>query len=176
MQRITVVILAAIAAALLHVAFFSALPWPLSVINLPLILVITYIGAFRFRDAFIAAIITGTTIDSLSITPFGIHIAVHLVVTLLMLVLFTRVLTNHSWLGLLGINAAAFGLLHTLLMLVRIARTMTHGVPLFTAFDDTTLVRILIALGVQLCAVLGAMTLTSAGKRAFSRFFFTRYS
>ncbi len=167
-------ILIAIAVAVLHTTFFSALPWPLSTIDLPLIVILTLIGTFRFRDALLSALFAGTTIDLLSIMPFGTHVLVYLLVTLITIFLFTRVFTNHSWPGLLGMSAVAFSILHTLLLITRFTRAVFHGLSLDAALGNATALHIIIALTIQLAAVLTMMVVAAMARGLFSRFFFTR--
>lgn len=174
MKRFALIAAAALIAALLRSAFFSALPQPIAAVDLPLILIVGLVGAFRFREALLAAAVAGVTADALSAMPFGVHVAASAAAAALAVLLFTRVFTSHSWPGFLGINAAAFALLHLALAVARLGRAMLGGWPPAAALGGATAAGALSALGLQLAAVLMAMLLAAWSRRAFSRFFFIR--
>lgn len=174
MNRIAAVILAAIALAALHASFFTALPSPISSIDLSLVLIVGLVGAFRFRDAILAAACVGATTDTLSAMPFGTHLMIDIIVTILTILLFTRIFTNHSWPGLLSLNAVAFIILHSMLTLTRLGRAVLGGFSTHAAIGNATLSGALAALALQIAATLIVMLLFTTLRRTFARFFFTR--
>lgn len=114
MRSVWSTILAAAIASVLTAGFFAALPGPLATVNLTLILVIAFITDFRFKDALIAAVVGGLILDLASAGVFGTNIVMMCIVTMAMFPLFTRVFTNRSLAGLLGMAAVAFTTLRTL--------------------------------------------------------------
>lgn len=174
MRRTLLVILFAAALGIVNAGFVSALPAPASSLHLPLLLVIGLIASFRFVDAFTAAAAAGITLDAVSSLPFGTNLLVTLGAALLATVLFTRVFTNHSWTGLLGMNAAAFLGMNAMLGLARLLRAVFAGWPVREAVFRTSPGTLAGALALQIAAVIVFAFVAGRLKGTFKAFFITR--
>ncbi|HTM68191.1 MAG TPA: hypothetical protein VL426_02725 [Candidatus Binatia bacterium] len=176
MRRTLAVIAIALALGLVQASFVRALPGAASSLDLPLIMVVALVTGFRFGDAFAAAAAAGLATDVLSSMPFGVFTAILLALAFVTMALATRVFTHRSWLGTIGINAAAFALSNVLLLVVRAVRATFAGFPPFSASAPaaTLASRAFAALGWQLAAVALAIALAAWARRSFSRFFLLR--
>jgi hypothetical protein len=174
MRRIALIIAVALVSALLHAGFVSALPEPASSLHLPMILVIGLIATFRFADAFAAALAAGITLDALSSLPFGVNLLTLVAATALAILLFTRVFTNHSWIGLLGMNAACYLLLHGLLGTARLGRAVFAGWPAQEAVFRASPGALAAGVATQIFAVIIFAFAVRRLKGTFSAFFITR--
>ncbi len=174
MRRLLLVTALAAALGILHAGFVSALPAPASSLHLPLMLVVGLIASFRFADAFAAAAASGIALDAVSSLPFGTNVVVMLAATALAVILFTRVFTNHSWTGLLGMNAAAYLVLHGALGAVRLARAVLAGWAVREAVFRATPSQLAAALCLQIATVVVFAFAARRLKGTFSAFFFTR--
>lgn len=124
-------ILRFLAAALLGIvqaAFVSALPDAWASVSLPVILIVTYVMAFRDRNAFLAALGAGLTMDALSSLPTGSHTVTLLVVTAATIFLFTRIFSHRSWSGTVGLNVAAYTLSNVMLAVFGAIRASFNGI------------------------------------------------
>lgn len=174
MRRTLILILIAALIGIFQASFMQALPRPASSIDLPLILVVALVTNFRFVDAFAAAAASGIAADMLSSLPFGTNAAIMVVLAAVTVSLFTRVFTNHSWPGTVGINVAVFALANAGLAAVRAVRATFIGFPAFPPLDAAALSAAAAAVAAQLAAVLLAVGAGALAKRLFSRFFFIR--
>ncbi|MEY4745375.1 MAG: hypothetical protein RL272_1320 [Candidatus Parcubacteria bacterium] len=174
MRRTLVLVILAVMIGVLQASFIRALPRPESAIDLPLILVVALVTNFRFADAFVAAAASGLAIDALSSLPFGTNAAIMCVLAAVTAGLFTRVFTNHSWPGTIGINVAVYGLAAAALACVRAVRATLLGFPAFPPIDAAALSAAAAAVAMQLGAALIAVGAGALAKRSFSRFFFLR--
>lgn len=166
-------IAAAVAAAIVHASFLSALPHPLSAIDPRLVLVVALITSFRFGDAAVAAAAAGLAADALSPLPFGVHALVSLAAAGTATFLFTRVFTNHSLPGVLGVNACAYVFSSLAAALAGLAvAAVTVGLPP-DPFGGG-LVAAALGLVAHLTAVLVALVVLRRALRWFSTFFFVR--
>lgn len=174
MRRYLFLIIAAVALGIVQASFVRALPGPASSLDLPLIMIVALVTGFRFGDAFVAAAASGLAADTLSSLPFGVTALIMLALVIVTAALFTRVFTHHSWLGTVGINAAAFALSNLAFLAVRAVRATFAGFPAFPSPDPGFASHALAAVGIQLAAVVGAIAVAALAKRWFSRFFFLR--
>ncbi len=174
MRRTLAIILAAAVLGIVQASFVKALPHPASAIDLPLILTVALVTNFRFADAFAAAAASGLAMDALSSLPFGANAAIMLVLAAVTVGLFTRVFTNHSWPGTVGINVAVYALANAALAAVRAVRATFIGFPPVPPIDALAVSGAAGAALAQLAAILLAVGAGALAKRLFSRFFFLR--
>ena len=175
MRRTLLVTAIALALGIVQASFVRALPGSMARVDLPLIMVVALVTGFRFGDAFAAAAAAGLATDTLSSLPFGSVTAVLLVLTAVTVALFSRVFTHHTWLGAVGINAAAFVLSGLLLAVLRAVRAVFAGFPAIAATGAAQAAAGgLAALGWQLLAVVLSIAIAAFLRRSFSRFFYLR--
>src|SRR5688572_1351861 len=127
MRRYLLLIIAALGLGIVQASFVAALPGPASSLDLPLIMVVALVTAFRFSDALVTAAVSGLAADMLSSLPFGVTAAIMMALAVVTMALFNRVFTHHSWLGTVGINAAVFALSNLAFLAVRAVRATFVG-------------------------------------------------
>lgn len=159
----------AFALGLVQGAFMPSLAHPLAAIDLPLIFMVWLTAHFRFREAVIAALIAGLVRGVPSALPALAWAVAYAAGAGVVVWLFTRVFTNRSWPGLLGLTAAAYIALHTLLTAIRLSFAVVEGAPAATAFAGGTFGSAVAALATQLGAVIVIFALTAAWQRAAGR-------
>lgn len=174
MRRLLPLVLVAVAIGILQASFVAALPYPASSVDLPLILAVTLVTNFRLTEAFIAAAASGLAMDILSSLPFGVNAALMLVLVAVTVGLFTRIFTQHTWLGTLGINVAVYALSQASLVALRAVRATFIGFTAFPPMEAALVGAALSAVAVQLVAALFAVACAAIVKKAFSRFFIIR--
>lgn len=96
--------------ALVRSAFLSAQPFPLPALDLALIATIGLIATYRFPQALALAAASGLTRDALTAEPFGVQSAIAFTLTMLLIILFTRVFTDISFLSVSIMSASGFAL------------------------------------------------------------------
>jgi len=115
-------VLAFFIAALLGIVeagFVRALPDAWSPISLTLFYLVALVTDFRERDAYVAAVGAGLTLDALSSLPAGSHVLTLIGVVAVTNFLFTHIFSHRSWTGTVGLNAAAFFLNAAALAFIR---------------------------------------------------------
>src|SRR5512142_227455 len=153
MRRTLLIVLVAAIVGVVQASFVHALPRPASAVDLPLILVVALVTNFRFGDAFAAAAASGIVADALSSLPFGTDATIMVALAAVTVGLFTRVFTNHSWPGSVGINVAVYALANAALAAVRAVRATFIGFPPFPPVDAAAFAGAAAALAAQLAAV-----------------------
>jgi hypothetical protein len=163
MRRAVPLLLLLMVLAVLHASFFSALGQPVSLINLPLVIVVALAAGLRAAPAVGAAIVAGTMIDTLSAVPYGTFTVSMVVVAVLAVVLFSTVLTHLSFFSYMGANAGAFLLLYLASFLVAAIGRMVTGEALLLPGLKSSFIAVLTALPLQLiiCAVVHFSTARS---------------
>jgi len=128
MRRVAIFFLAAAVLALLHASFFTALGHPLSLINLPLVLVVSLAVGLRGGPAVGVAIVSGTVMDAISAVPYGTYTFALTLVSLVAVLSLSTVLTHLSFISFLGANAGTFLIFHLSVFLTSaFTRLITGG-------------------------------------------------
>lgn len=174
MRRIGGILLIAVLAALVHAGFFTVLPEPVSMIHLPLILVLSFVMTFRFGAAVISAIASGATLDMLSSGMPGVNIFIITASTLVLIPLFTRIFTTRSVPGFLGINAAAFLILHMLVLFTRTVRFWLSAYPISDLLLWTHIPSFLAGLFMHLATALILLHIARAARSSLGSVFMMR--
>lgn len=110
MRRLLLTAVAFAALATFHYAFLVPLGGPLRRIDLPLIGIVALIASFKFSDAYVAAFTVGAVAEAIFPGIPGLLLISRLLVARLTVALFLRVFTGASLVGVLALNAAAFGI------------------------------------------------------------------
>lgn len=150
MRKIAAFILLVTALALTHASFFSVFGRPLSLVNLPLILVVSVAVGLRVAPAVGAAFIAGTVMDSLSAVPYGTYTLAMVAVSFAAVVLFSTVLTHLSFFSYLGTNAGAYLLFYLIAFLVSTVGRVIAGYPVLMPGIRGAFVAVIVALPIQL--------------------------
>lgn len=166
------IFIAAFAVGILQGSFVTALPHPLSSLQLPLVLLVGLVTLFRHRQALMAAFVAGITIDALSALPNGTHAVTLALLTVATIFLFNRVFTHHSWLGTVGLNAASYLLWQLAFVVVRVVRSVFSGVPYSALPTGASLKAFFAGLAVQIGFVIFLLAVNGGFRRAFTRRFF----
>lgn len=111
-MRIFFSLLFACIAGIIQASLISALPFPFSTLNLPLMMIVLAITHFAFRRAYIYAFVSGCIVDLLSPHPFGMALIALLIVTAIFIFICTRVVTHLSFIGTITFSAGSFFLYH----------------------------------------------------------------
>lgn len=157
-----VILMLAVILSVVQAAFFSALPAPISLLQLPLVLMTGLVTGFRFRLALLAALAGGMTLDILTPSGRGIPVLILLAVTAALILLFTRTFTHLTAPSFIAINAAGFAFYHFLVFVFGIVRNVLAGFP---RMPDVSAERfVLLAVGFILQTALTALLLL-AGKK-----------
>ena len=107
-MRFFIFVATAIVATLLQASLVSALPFPLSTVNIPLILIIYSITRLALRRASMYACVVGVCLDALSPHPFGMTLVAFLSVSIIFVFVCTRIVTHLSLLATTTLYAASF--------------------------------------------------------------------
>lgn len=174
MRQVAAFAILAVFVALFQAGFVSALPVPLALVNLPLILVVGLVTSFRAPAAFAAAFAAGLTADTLSSLPYGSHVLVLVSACTVTVFLFTRVFTHHSRRGNVALHAGAFVLAACMLSIIHAVRGTFSGLPLGRTVTGPWWELPLQALGIQIGAAIAAMLLAAAVRGALGRRFMVR--
>lgn len=166
MKKAAFLILAAAVLAFLHASFFTAFGRPVSLINLPLILVIWTAMGLRAFPAAGAAFIAGTVMDSIAPVPYGTCTLAMLLISLVSVALFSTVLTHLSFLSYLGANAAAYLLFNIFIFLAWAAVRIMSGGALFAPGYSDAMLAVLAALPIQLSVCAAARLAVSLSRRS----------
>lgn len=166
MRHIGGILLIAVLTALMHAGFFAVLPEPFSMIHLPLILILSFVMTFRFGAAVVSAIASGATLDLLSTGMFGVNVVIITASTLVLVPLFTRIFTTRSVPGFLGINAAAFFILHALILLSRTVRFWLSAYPINDLLLWTHIPNFLVGMLVHLTTALALLHIVRAARKS----------
>lgn len=161
-----VTVLLAIALTALQIGAVAALPSPYSILHLPLIAIIWELSAFRFAQAFTVAAVSGLAIDLLVAPSFGAETGILLLVTYLLVLLFTRIFTNSSLPALLAMTAAGFLALHAAYLLRNVVGYTLSGDDIGLLIGWDRLLPLLAGLGLQLAVMTVATLLAALAKRA----------
>ncbi|OGL73967.1 hypothetical protein A3C96_00140 [Candidatus Uhrbacteria bacterium RIFCSPHIGHO2_02_FULL_60_10] len=120
-------ILAVLAVVTLEVILAPFLPGPLRLLRPSLLLVMAAVTQFRFNKAVVGAVGIGLLADILAAVPGGGHVFGMVLTVIVMIVLFTRVLTNVSLPALAGLNAASFIVYYGTYLSFRVAQESLNG-------------------------------------------------
>ncbi len=164
MIGVAIAIVAAIALTALQVGVVPALPAPYALLHLPLIAVVRELSVFRFKNAFAIAITTGLIIDLLTATAFGAETGILLLLTFVLMTLFTRVFTNSSLPALLALNTAGWLAMHAVFFLRSVITATFAGGDVGMLVGWDRVVPLIGGLGIQLLAVI-AVAMLVAGIR-----------
>lgn len=156
--------------SVVQMSFVRSLPAPFSGIELPLLVMTALAMRLRTGEAVTSALVAGMVADIVSSFMPGARFALAVCVSLITIVLATRVLSHRSLTGTIGITCAAYLLQRSGEIGFRLIRTMVEGVP-YTAPDAPP---ILMGLGMQLVAVLIVALGSRIAVRSFSRIFILR--
>lgn len=156
MKRAAPLILTGIALAIISSSFLAVFGRPVSLINLPLVLVVSAAGGLRFAPAIGAALVSGAVMDSLSVAPFGACTLAMIAVAFAASLLFAAVLTHLSFLSYLGANAGAFILFHFVIHAMNALGRIMEGGPLFVSGLEDAFAAVLFALPLQLAVCAAA--------------------
>jgi hypothetical protein len=159
-------LLAAFAAGLLQGALLPDLPRPFAAIDLPLLLAAWLAIRFRFPESLLAAAVAGLTRGALSAMPALVWALAYAACAAAVIFLFTRVFTNRSWTGLLGLTATAYASLHLLTALARLVFAFAVGASTDDAFAGLSVGGALLALLTQLAAATAAYALAARARTA----------
>lgn len=168
-------VVGAVVVAVVQASFFSALPAPLSLVHMPLMLVLLLVINFRFREAFAAALASGAVLDLAFATSFGVNTMTLGLVTLALIPLFTHIFTNSSMAATIAINAAGYclaGLVGGLV--VAVSRSFGGYGPVWDLVSLRWLAIFLYGLTAHLAASVAVMTTVRSGKRLANSFFLVR--
>lgn len=167
-----IVLILAVILSILQAAFFSALPAPFSMLQLPLVLIIGLVTGFRFRQALLAGLASGVTLDILTPPGRGIPVLIMLAVSLALILLFTRTLTHLTVPSFIAINLAGFMLYHLLSLIFGVISNVLAGFPHLPnfSFDRMVLMAVSLLLQTMLAAVL-LLVGTKMKKMFFASFF-----
>jgi len=160
MRRLAIFFLAAGILALLHASFFTALGHPLSLINLPLVLVVFLAVGLRTGPAVGAAIVSGTVMDAVSAVPFGTYTFALTAVSLVAVLSLSTVLTHLSFISFLGANAGTYLIFHLSVFLTSSFGRLITGDDFLPPGIWIAFISVISALPIQL-AVCAAVRLTA---------------
>lgn len=126
-----------IATSILHIAWITVFPYPLSVINIVAIALVYLLLMRRFSAALATAFAVGITIELYAVTPFGLLLGALLLALLASAFLASRILTTNSFWGsvalclfMVMVNRVAFVGFLTIALLLQGAETPL-SLPLF---------------------------------------------
>ncbi|MEA3249450.1 MAG: hypothetical protein U9Q03_03770 [Patescibacteria group bacterium] len=146
--------------AVLHASFFTAFGHPVSLINLPLVLIVSLAVGLRATPAVVAAVLAGAVMDTLSPVAFGTYILAMIVVSAVVVLSLSTVLTHLSFFSYLGANAGAFLIFHTVVFLINASGRLLAGQAMVPPGLKSAFIAVMIALPIQLliCAVIRLMS------------------
>lgn len=150
-------------------AFMPSLPQAVAALDLTLIFTVWLVTRFRFREALVAAGVAGISRGVLAALPAMLWAAAYLIAAGVAVALFTRIFTNRSWSGILGLTAVTYAVFHALLTTIRLAATVTEGAPTAAAWTDVTAASAAAALATQLGAAVIIFGLSAWFSRATRR-------
>ncbi|MFH2063225.1 MAG: hypothetical protein ABIJ46_03680 [bacterium] len=140
--------------ALLQAATFSVLPFPVSLINLPLMVSIALVLSFRFRLAVASAALSGLVLDALVPSPAWTSALSLAAVTALSGLLVSRYVSHRSIASVIGSHGLAFVGVGVLSFAMHSVVRTFGGEPLVHPGTLSAAVGVVIALPVQCLTVL----------------------
>lgn len=114
-----------------QVAWLANLALPLRSMEIILIYAVALIIRFRFREAVLAAAVGGLSRGLLSAMPAPLWSVIYAACAALSVFLFTRIFTNRSWPGLLGLTAMSYAAFHACIALARMGFAISEGASAF---------------------------------------------
>ena len=164
------ILLCTAAAAIVQRSLLETIGPPAAFVQLPIIPVIFLIGNFRFGTAFAAAAASGVIMDILSPYRFGAFLCIFLILTFLLIFLFTRVLTHRTWPAFVAIHGAGFLAFHAIFLASRTAGISLQGQAADAFSARGGILPFMIALAAQIAFSAG---LVAAGRRLKKSFLST---
>lgn len=159
MRTIFIAIIAGFLLAAVNVGFFSALPWPLPLVSLPLAVALLLVQDFRLPDAIALTVAAGITTDAMEPGGIGFATFALLGAVTVAAALFTRILTNKSFFAHILLHTIAFA---TFLFLTFLFAEALHAFPFLEAAA---------ALTAQLVISFAAAAILRRGQRAMDAMF-----